>query len=104
MLATMVREEFTRNALAKGLALLAGPVLARLRRRLDHRRYNGASLLGLRGIVIKSHGSADEVAFGNAIGVACEAVRHQLLERTITAMQPFVTQLEHEQRRTTAAA
>jgi len=104
MLATMVREEFTRNALAKGLALLAGPVLKRLRHRLDHRRYNGASLLGLRGIVIKSHGSADEFAFGNAIGVACEAVRHRLLERTIAAMQPFVAQLEGEQRRTTAAA
>ena len=104
MLATMVREEFTRNALAKAMALLAGPVLKRLRRRLDHRRYNGASLLGLRGVVIKSHGSADEVAFGNAIGVAREAVRHRLLERTIAAMQPFVAQLEREQRRTTAAA
>jgi len=104
MLATMVREEFTRNVLAKALALLAGPVLTRLRHRLDHRRYNGASLLGLRGIVIKSHGSADEVAFSNAIGVACEAVRHRLLERTIAAMQPFVAQLEREQRRTTAAA
>jgi glycerol-3-phosphate acyltransferase PlsX len=104
MLATMVREEFTRSVLSKVLALLAGPVLQRLRHRLDHRRYNGASLLGLRGIVIKSHGSADQVAFGNAINVACEAVRHRLLERTITAMQPFVAQLEREQRGTTAVA
>jgi glycerol-3-phosphate acyltransferase PlsX len=99
MLATMVREEFTRSALAKAAALLATPVLKRFRRRVDHRQYNGASLLGLRGIVIKSHGSADEVAFGNAIGVAYEAVRHRLLERTVAAMQPFVAQLEREQRR-----
>ncbi len=104
MLATMVREEFTRNAFTKAAALLATPVLKRFRKRVDHRRYNGASLLGLRGIVIKSHGSADEVAFGNAIAVAYEAVRHRLLERTVAAMQPFVAQLEREQRRSAAAA
>ncbi len=103
MLATMVREEFTRNALTKAAALLAYPVLQRFRRRVDHRRYNGASLLGLRGVVIKSHGSADVEAFGHAIGVAYEAVRHRLLERTVAAMQPFVAQLEREHRRAVAA-
>jgi glycerol-3-phosphate acyltransferase PlsX len=104
MLATMVREEFTRSPLTKAAALLAYPVLQRFRRRVDHRRYNGASLLGLRGVVIKSHGSADAHAFGNAIAVAYEAARHGLLERTVAAMQPFVAQLEREQRRSTAAA
>jgi phosphate acyltransferase len=103
MLATIVREEFTRSPLAKVAALLAYPVLRRFRWRVDHRRYNGASLLGLRGVVIKSHGSADAQAFGNAIGVAYEAVRHRLLERTVAAMQPFVAQLEREQRRSVAA-
>lgn len=103
MLATMVREEFTRNALTKAAALLAYPVLQRFRRRVDHRRYNGASLLGLRGVVIKSHGSADVEAFGHAIDVAYEAVRHRLLERTVAAMQPFVAQLEREHRRAVAA-
>jgi glycerol-3-phosphate acyltransferase PlsX len=93
MLATMVREEFTRSPLAKAAALLAFPVLKRFRRRVDHRRYNGASLLGLRGIVIKSHGSADALAFENAIGVGYEAARHRLLERTVAAMQPFLAQL-----------
>jgi len=104
MLATMVREEFTRSPLAKAAALLAYPVLKRFRRRVDHRRYNGASLLGLRGIVIKSHGAADALAFENAIGIAYEAARHQLLERTVAAMRPFVAQLEGEQRRPTAVA
>jgi glycerol-3-phosphate acyltransferase PlsX len=104
MLGTMVREEFTRSPLAKAAAVVAYPVLKRFRRRLDHRRYNGASLLGLRGIVIKSHGAADAVAFENAIAVGFEAARHRLLERTVAAMQPFVEQLEREQRRSAAAA
>jgi glycerol-3-phosphate acyltransferase PlsX len=93
MLASMVREEFTRSPLAKAAALLAYPVLKRFRGRVDHRRYNGASLLGLRGIVIKSHGAADALAFENAIGVGYEAARHRLLERTVAAMQPFLAQL-----------
>ena len=104
MLGTMVRQEFTRSPLARAAAVLAYPVLKRFRRRVDHRRYHGASLLGLRGIVIKSHGAADALAFENAIGVGYEAARHRLLERTVAAMQPFVEQLEREQRRTTAAA
>lgn len=104
MLGTMVKEEFTRSPLAKAAAVLAYPVLKRFRRRVDHRQYNGASLLGLKGIVIKSHGAADVLAFENAVGVGYEAARHRLLERTVAAMQPFVAQLEREQRRSTAAA
>lgn len=93
MLAGVIREEFTRGPLSRALALLAYPVLARLKRRVDPRRYNGASLLGLRGIVIKSHGSADAYGFEQAIRRACEAARHRLLDRTIAAMQPFVAQM-----------
>ncbi len=93
MLAEFVREEFTRNVLSKFAALVALPVLKRFKRRVDHRRYNGASLLGLRGIVIKSHGAADAYAFECAIRRGCEAVRHRLLERTNEAMQPYVEQL-----------
>jgi glycerol-3-phosphate acyltransferase PlsX len=62
------------------------PVLNRFRLRLDNRRYNGAALLGLRGVVIKSHGSADAFAFGFALQRARDAVRHGLLERTTTAI------------------
>jgi glycerol-3-phosphate acyltransferase PlsX len=93
LLAGMVKEEFTRDWYSKLLALIAYPVLGRFKRRVDPRRYNGASLLGLRGIVIKSHGSADAFAFQCAIRRAYEAARHQLLERTVAAMQPFAAQL-----------
>ncbi len=62
--------EFKRNALTKLSALVALPVLKALRRRIDPRRYNGASLLGLRGIVVKSHGGADQLAFEHAIAIA----------------------------------
>jgi glycerol-3-phosphate acyltransferase PlsX len=89
----MIKDEFTRGPLSRALAVLAYPVLARFKRRVDPRRYNGASLLGLRGIVIKSHGSADAYGFEQAIRRACEAARHRLLERTIAAMQPFLAQL-----------
>ena len=93
LLAGMVKEEFTRDWYSRLLALIAYPVLGRFKHRVDPRRYNGASLLGLRGIVIKSHGSADTFAFQCAIRRAYEAARHQLLERTVAAMQPFAAQL-----------
>lgn len=64
-----LREEFRRNLFTKLAGLVALPVLRSLRRRLDPRQYNGASLLGLRGVVIKSHGGADAVAFEQAIEV-----------------------------------
>ena len=67
-------EEFQRNFLTKLSALIAMPVLKALRRRIDPRRYNGASLLGLRGIVVKSHGGADELAFEHAIAIAKKEV------------------------------
>ena len=67
MLSRFLREEFERNLLTRLIALLALPVLSRFKKRLDHRRYNGASLLGLKGTVIKSHGSADVFAFSQAI-------------------------------------
>ncbi len=70
MLSVSMRSEFMRNAFSKLLGLLASPVLRSVKNRLDPRRYNGASLVGLTGIVIKSHGAADEFAFGNAIRTA----------------------------------
>jgi glycerol-3-phosphate acyltransferase PlsX len=67
MLTEFARQEFTRNWLTKISALLSRPVLKAIRRRTDPRRYNGASLLGLNGIVIKSHGGADKISFAHAI-------------------------------------
>jgi len=78
MISQFMKEEFTRNVLAKLAALVAMPVLNALRRRLDPRQYNGASLVGLNGIVIKSHGGTDAVGFEYAIRVAAEEVQNQL--------------------------
>jgi phosphate acyltransferase len=81
MMARALHEEFTRNPLARLAALAASPVLGAFKRRMDHRRYNGASLLGLRGIVVKSHGSADRFAFGQALARAVDEVRNGVLQR-----------------------
>jgi glycerol-3-phosphate acyltransferase PlsX len=86
MVATMMREEFKRDALSLAAGLLARPVLNRFRGRVDNRRYNGAALLGLRGIVIKSHGSADVYAYGCALQRAREAVHNGLLGGTTSAI------------------
>lgn len=86
MVASMLREEFTRNSLSMAAGLVAKPVLARLSDRVDNRRYNGAALLGLRGIVIKSHGSADAYAFGYALQRARDAVSNGLLSGTHEAI------------------
>ena len=67
--------------LTKLAALVSYPVLSALKRRMDYRRYNGAALLGLRGLVFKSHGSADEMAFEQALERAYDAARNNLLER-----------------------
>jgi len=83
MLATFLRQEFSRNLLTKLAALVAIPVLKHFKRRVDHRRYNGASLLGLKGIVVKSHGSADVFSFCNALERAADTVRSGVLERII---------------------
>lgn len=81
MLATFLREEFSRNPFRKIAALLALPALNGFKKRVDPRQYNGASLLGLRGIVVKSHGSADQMAFAKAIERAAEEARNRLVER-----------------------
>ena len=78
MISQFMKEEFTRTLFAKLAALAALPVLNALRRRLDPRQYNGASLVGLNGIVIKSHGGTDTVGFEYAIRVAAEEVQNQL--------------------------
>jgi glycerol-3-phosphate acyltransferase PlsX len=86
MLAGFIREEFTRGPLAKAMALVAYPVLKRFKDRVDHRRYNGASLVGLRGIVIKSHGSSDAYGFEQALKRGYDAARNGLLRRITDAI------------------
>jgi glycerol-3-phosphate acyltransferase PlsX len=86
MMSQMLREAFTRSLGAKVLGLVALPVLRRFRAQADNRRYNGAALLGLRGVVIKSHGSADAIAFGFALDCARASVANHLLSRTTAAI------------------
>lgn len=81
MIGAILREEFGRNWLTKAAAVLALAVLKRIKGRVDHRRFNGAALLGLRGLVFKSHGSADAFAFENALNRAYDAARNRLLDR-----------------------
>ncbi len=94
MLGTYLREEFNRGALSKLAGVVALPVINAFKRRVDPRRYNGASLLGLRGIVVKSHGSADRLAFRVAIGRAVDEARGAVLSgitERMSAMQEGVT-------------
>ena len=81
MLGDFLKEEYTRNLLSRLAAVVSYPVIKRFRRRVDARRYNGAALLGLRGIVVKSHGSADRLAFAAALKRAASEASHGLIER-----------------------
>jgi len=81
MLGDFIKQEFTRGPFSMAAAVIAKPVLDRFKRRVDPRRYNGAALLGLRGLVFKSHGSADAMAFENALARAYDAARNRLLDR-----------------------
>jgi phosphate acyltransferase len=81
MIGGFIKAEFSRNIFTKIAAIVAYPVLNAFKKRVDHRRYNGAALLGLRGLVFKSHGSADAFAFERALNRAYDAARNQLLER-----------------------
>ncbi len=75
MMGGFLKEGFTRSVYARLAALISMPVLMEFKHRLDHRRYNGASFLGLKGVVVKSHGSADLFAFRCAIEKAAEEAR-----------------------------
>jgi glycerol-3-phosphate acyltransferase PlsX len=79
MMGTFLKLEFQRSWLTRLAALVATPVLRQFKKRVDHRRYNGATLIGLKGIVIKSHGSADSFAFGFAVRRAVEEARTGVL-------------------------
>jgi glycerol-3-phosphate acyltransferase PlsX len=86
MLYQFLKGEFTRNAATKLAALVAYPVLTAFKRRIDPRRYNGATLLGLKGVVVKSHGGADVLAFQKAIEKAYAEATHGVLERIAQRM------------------
>ena len=93
MLTEFIREEFTRAWWTKLAALVALPVLRHFKTRVDPRRYNGAALLGLRGLVFKSHGSADAYAFESALARAYDAARNRLLARVHDRIGPALAAL-----------
>jgi glycerol-3-phosphate acyltransferase PlsX len=81
MIVNFLKVEFSRNIFTKMAAIAAYPIISALKKRMDHRRYNGGALLGLRGLVFKSHGSADALAFEFALSRAYDAARNNLLDR-----------------------
>jgi glycerol-3-phosphate acyltransferase PlsX len=81
MISGFLRQEFEQSVFTKLAAVVAYPILAALKKRVDPRRYNGAALLGLRGLVFKSHGSADALGFETALNRAYDAARNNLLDR-----------------------
>ncbi|WP_297448889.1 phosphate acyltransferase PlsX [Ferrovum sp.] len=87
MLGQMIRAEFNRSFWTRLAGAVALPVLNRFKRRVDHRQYNGASLLGLRGLVVKSHGGADDYAFRHALQYAVTEVRSNVLGRIREAVR-----------------
>ena len=95
MLGSSLRSEFKRNWLTKIAALIAISVLNNFKRRFDHRRYNGAILLGLRGISVKSHGSADMLSFANAISRAYDAAENRVLERITGRLAQMIPAVEN---------
>jgi phosphate acyltransferase len=78
MIAQLMKDAFMRNVFTRLAGLIALPVIKAFRKKVDHRQYNGGTLVGLTGIVIKSHGSADAHSFGYAVQVAISEVRNQV--------------------------
>lgn len=91
MISHKIREAFTKNILTKLVALVAMPVLNSFRKTIDPRRYNGASLLGLQGIVVKSHGGADVLAFNTAINQAIIEVRNRVPEKISEQLEALLS-------------
>jgi glycerol-3-phosphate acyltransferase PlsX len=92
MISHALKREFTRNIFTRIAALVALPVLKAFRKRVDPRRYNGASLLGLRGSVIKSHGGADVLAYSHAIEVAAVVVDQNVPELISSQLKSVMTE------------
>jgi len=88
------RMEFSKSFYGKLSAVVSMPVLRAIRRKIDPRRYNGASLLGLRGIVVKSHGSADKLSFAHAIEEAMVEIEKDVPERIESRLEELLVDRE----------
>jgi len=94
MIASALKEAFSQNILTKLVALIAYPVLKSFKQHIDPRLYNGASFLGLRGLVIKSHGGADVLAFKTAIQLAEVEVQKDVIRKISEQVEATLTQKE----------
>ena len=92
MITHFMKQEFMRSPINKLVGLMAKPVLKSFHQRIDPRKYNGASLVGLQGIVVKSHGSADIFSFAQAIREAIIEVRKNVPERIRTNLESLLTE------------
>lgn len=92
LMIAVLKESFLQNWWAKMVGLMARPALAHLKKRMDPARYNGASLLGLNGIVVKSHGGASEEAFQFAIEAAVLQVKNNVVELVRDQIADFINQ------------
>lgn len=79
MISKIMKQEFKKNLFRKFAGMFALPIVSAFRKKIDHRRYNGATLVGLNGIVIKSHGGADALGFRQSLLVAATAVRENVI-------------------------
>lgn len=92
LMLAVLKESFTKNWLSKLAGLVALPALGHLKKRMDPARYNGASLLGLNGIVVKSHGGASELAFQYAIEEAKLQVKNNVVDLVRDQITDFINQ------------
>ena len=88
-----IKKEFKKNLFTKFSAIIRYPVMSAVKKKVDPRQYNGASLLGLQGVVVKSHGGADSLAFEQAIKTAYFEVKNQILDKIESLIQ---TELSNE--------
>jgi glycerol-3-phosphate acyltransferase PlsX len=86
---TWLRMALTADPISKLGAMLSGRALRALRQKMDPRTVNGGVFLGLNGVVVKSHGGSDEVAFKSALGLAYEMARSRLMDKVVEGMQRF---------------
>ena len=92
LMLTGLKESFSQNILTKFVGLMARPALSHMKKRLDPARYNGASMLGLNGIVIKSHGGANEYAFKFAVEEAMLQVKNNVVDLVRAQINDFINQ------------
>jgi glycerol-3-phosphate acyltransferase PlsX len=92
LMLTVLKESFSKNWMLKIAGLLSRPALYHLKKRMDPARYNGASMLGLNGIVIKSHGGANDVAFQYAIEAAVLQVKNNVVDLVRDQITDFINQ------------